>query len=120
MGRSARWRSTRKRVAFGPTTTTMTTIEPDGAPLLLPESARAGERRRLKPSPLDPTTAASEAPQSRSIYRFSKAPNAQLRVEVAARAPSPAMHLPAIFESAGCEDGNERMKRSEERRVGKG
>jgi len=30
----------------------MTTIEPDGAPVLLPESARAGERRRLKPSPL--------------------------------------------------------------------
>jgi hypothetical protein len=28
----------------------MTTIEPDGAPLLLPESARAGERRRIKPS----------------------------------------------------------------------
>jgi hypothetical protein len=32
---------------------TTTTIEPDGAPVLLPESARAGERRRLKPSPLD-------------------------------------------------------------------
>jgi len=30
----------------------MTTIEPGSAPVLLPESARAGERRRLKPSPL--------------------------------------------------------------------
>jgi len=53
MGRSAKWRSTRKPVAFAPTTMTTTTIEPDGAPVLLPESARAGERRRLKPSPLD-------------------------------------------------------------------
>src|SRR6516165_3134366 len=52
MGRRAKWRSTRKRVAFAPTTTTMTTIEPDGAPVVLPESARAGERRRFKPSPL--------------------------------------------------------------------
>ena len=51
-GRRAKWRSTRKRVAFAPTTTTMTTIEPDGAPLLLPGSARAGERRRFGPSPL--------------------------------------------------------------------
>ena len=43
MGRRAKWRSTRKRVAFAPPTTmmtTMTTIERDGAPLLLPESAR--------------------------------------------------------------------------------
>src|SRR5262249_54238675 len=45
-------------------------------------------------------------------YRFSKAPNAQLRVAVAARAPSPATHLPAILESADCKDGNERMKRA--------
>src|SRR6516225_640828 len=45
-------------------------------------------------------------------YRFSKAPNAQLRVEVAARASSPATHLPAIFEAAGRKDGNERMKRA--------
>src|SRR5215470_905133 len=52
MGRPAKWQSTRKRVAFAPTTMTTTTIEPDGAPVLLPESARAGERRRLKPSPL--------------------------------------------------------------------
>src|SRR6516164_9896274 len=45
-------------------------------------------------------------------YLFSKAPNAQLCVEAAARAAFPAMHLLAIFESAGCKDGNERMKRA--------
>src|SRR5215468_6198938 len=67
MGRPAKWRSTRKRVAFGPTTTTIMTIEPDDALVLLPESAHAVERRRLEPSPLDPTTAASKTPQSRSI-----------------------------------------------------
>src|SRR6516164_6155671 len=47
MGKRARWQSTRKRVAFAPTTTTMRTIEPDGALVLLPESTRAGKRRRL-------------------------------------------------------------------------
>src|SRR5262245_6079097 len=52
MGRPAKWQSTRKRVAFAPTTMTTTTIEPDDTPVLLPESARAGEQRRLKPSPL--------------------------------------------------------------------
>src|SRR5262249_29312264 len=72
MGRPARWRSTRKRVDFAPTTTTTMTIEPDGALVLLPESARAGERRRLKPSPLDSTTAASKTPQPRSILSVFK------------------------------------------------
>src|SRR5215472_9261138 len=110
MGRPAKWRSTRKRVAFAPTTTTMMTIEPDGAPLLLPESARAGERRRLEPSPLDPTTAGCEISQSRSILSAPKALNARLRVEAAAHASSRATHLPAILESADCKDGNERMK----------
>src|SRR5262245_37630463 len=66
MGRPAKWKSTRKRVAFAPTTTT--TIEPDGALVLLPESAHAGERRRRKPSPLDlSSTAVPEISQSRSI-----------------------------------------------------
>src|SRR5215467_6645370 len=112
MGRPARWRSTRKRVDFAPTTTTTTmTIEPDGALVLLPESARAGERRRLKPSPLDSTTAASETPQSRSILSAQR--HRMLGgVEVATRTPSPAMHLPAVFESAGCKGGNEWMKRA--------
>src|SRR5262249_45581960 len=84
MGRPAKWRSTRKRVAFGPTTTTMMTIEPDDALVLLPESAHAVERRRLEPSPLDPTTAASKTPQSRSILSgFQK----QQMLSGAARSP---------------------------------
>src|SRR6266481_156640 len=111
MGRSAKWRSTRKPVDFAPTTMTTTTIEPDGAPVLLPESARAGERRRLKPSPLDLSTrtAAPEISQSRSILSVSKAP---LCVEAAAHAASPAMYLRAIFESPVCKGGNERVKRA--------
>ena len=51
-GETGKWRSTRRQVAFVPTTTTTMTIEPDGAPVLLPKSARAGERRGFKPSPL--------------------------------------------------------------------
>ena len=51
-GETGKWRSTRRQVAFVPTTTTTMTIEPDDALVLLPESARAGERRRFKPSPL--------------------------------------------------------------------
>src|SRR5262245_61049276 len=113
MGRPAKWQSTRKRVAFAPTTMTTTTIEPDGAPVLLPESARAGERRRLKPSPLDRArTAAAEISQSRSILSGSKAPIAPLRVVAAAHLASPATHLPAILESAVCKGGNERVKRA--------
>jgi len=71
-GETGKWRSTRRQVAFVPTTTTTMTIEPDDALVLLPESARAGERRRLGPSPLDPTTAASETPQSRSTLSVFK------------------------------------------------
>src|SRR5262249_19405734 len=92
---------------------TTTTIEPDGAPVLLAESARAGERRRLKPSPLDRArTAAAEISQSRSILSGSKAPIAPLRVVAAAHLASPATHLPAILESAVCKGGNERVKRA--------
>src|SRR5262245_44008171 len=113
MGRPAKWQSTRKRVAFAPTTMTTTTIEPDGAPVLLPESAPAGERRRLKPSPLDLwRMAAPGISQSRSILSGSQPPNAPLRVEPAAHVASPAMHLPAIFESLVCNGGNERVKRA--------
>src|SRR5262245_63591510 len=85
MGRPAKWQSTRKRGAFAPTTMTTTTIEPDGALVLLPEPASAGERRRLKPSPLvRSSTAASEISQSRSILSDSKTPIAPLRVSAAA------------------------------------
>src|ERR1700730_15813138 len=103
MGRRARWRSTRKRVAFAPTTTTtMTTIEPDGAPLLLPESARAGGRGRFKPSPL----LSGEGSTSSAAVAFDRIDfeggEAQLRAEVSARPSSPTKHLPAIFESPVC------------------
>ena len=80
----------------------MTTIEPDGAPLLLPESARAGKRRRFKPSPLtfgeDGTSSAAVAFDRIDFVRG----EAQLRVEVSARPSSPAIYLPAIFESPVC------------------
>src|SRR6516225_7450938 len=101
MGRRAKWRSTRKRVAFAPTTTTttMTTIESDGALVLLPESAPAGERRRRKPSPLlsdDGSTSSAAVAFDRIDFEGGEA---QLRVEASARPSSPATPLPAIFES---------------------
>src|SRR5262249_60908624 len=100
MGRPAKWQSTRKRVAFAPTTMTTTTIEPDGAPVLLPESAPAGERRRLKPSPLDRSmTVVPEISRSHSILSGSKAPIAPSRIVAAPHLGRPAMHLPAIFEA---------------------
>src|SRR5262245_66259649 len=109
MGRPAKWQSTRKRVAFAPPT--MTTIEPDGASVLLPESARAGERRRLKPSPLDrATTAAAEISQSRSSLSGSKAPITPLRIVAAAHLASLATQLPEILASWHCTGGNVREK----------
>src|SRR5215831_11007842 len=111
MGRPAKWRSTRKLVAFAPTTMT-TTIDPDGALVLLPDRRvpESGEGLSLRRS----TRRRQHLKHHSRVrsYRFSKVPNAQLRVEVAARAPSPAMHLPAIFESPVCKGGNERMKRA--------
>jgi len=63
------------------------------APLLLPESARAGERRRRKPSPL----LSDEGSTSSAAVAFDRIDfeggEAQLRVEVSARPSYPAMHL---------------------------
>jgi hypothetical protein len=81
---------------------TTTTIEPDGAPVLLPESARAGERRRFRPSPLtfgEGNTQSTAVAFDRIDFEGGEA---QLRVEVSARPSSPAMHLPAIFDSPVC------------------
>src|SRR5262249_2666738 len=73
----------------------------------------AGERRRLKPSPLvRSSTAASEISQSRSILSDSKTPIAPLRVAAAAHLAFPAMRLPASFESEVCNGGNARVKRA--------
>src|SRR6516162_2995986 len=89
MGSRAKCRSTRKRVGFAPTTTTMTTIEPDGAPVLLPESARAESGEGLGLRRLPSARAAPEAPRLHSISSVSNGPvlNYALRFPLVPRLP---------------------------------
>ena len=76
-------------VAFAPTTTMMTTIEPDGAPVLLPESARVESGEGLGLRRLPSATAAPEAPRLRPIASISNGPvlSCALRFPLVPRLP---------------------------------